>query len=78
MLEMDWTVRYFKHYANKWHALEKDGKSEGHKCYAARTEAMWDKFAEVSKICFDEAMQEELVVKDTNLPIPSLDDGIYM
>ena len=47
--EMLWTVLTFLHHAKQWKEREAQSAREGlrgHQAYAARQEAMWNKFAE--------------------------------
>lgn len=54
--EMDWTVRFFKHKAGQWTDRRSKAVADGlpgHACYAARQEAMWNKFAVQAQEQFD-------------------------
>lgn len=77
MLEMDWTVRYFQYYARKWRELRNTDRTEGHVCYAARTEAMWTNFAARAQRCFDKALENDFLVEATPL-VPLLDETVYV
>lgn len=59
-LEMDWTVRYFRHYAEKWAGRKILAISPGHNCYAAKTEAMWAMFALRAYDAFSKSLQAEV------------------
>jgi hypothetical protein len=59
--EMEWTVLFFKNRARRWGKL-KDGTDgglrPGHRCYAARQEAMWERFAEQAAELFHKVQLE--------------------
>lgn len=44
--EMEWTLRYFRHEANKWQDRANDSDHEGYKMYAFREADMWEALAE--------------------------------
>lgn len=77
MLEMEWTERYFQYQARKWERLRNTARTEGHVCYVARTEAMWDSFAERARSCFEKALEDEIIL-DTIPLVPSLDETVYL
>ena len=39
--EMECTVRFFRTYAEKWEGWGAGAPSAGHRCYAAKQQAMW-------------------------------------
>jgi hypothetical protein len=57
---MDWTVRYFRHYAEKWGDRKNLAISPGHDCYAAKTEAMWATFSTRAYDSFSKALQADV------------------
>lgn len=76
MLEMEWTVRYYRYQSARWAALGERNPAPGHVCYAARTEAMWLSFADRAEICFEKALNDIQVPVTSTLP-SSVDDLIY-
>jgi hypothetical protein len=54
--EMDWTVRYFQHQAEKWGERADSAKEKslrGHSAYALKQKWIWEQFASRAKDAFD-------------------------
>lgn len=77
MLEMDWTVRYFRHCGQTWAERRNVSRTDGRACYAARTEAMWNRFADRARRCFDKALEGDFAVDVTQV-VPLLDETVYV
>lgn len=43
--EMEWTVRYFRHEANRWSRRKTAVDTSGHHAFAVQMERMWTRFA---------------------------------
>ncbi|KAF8957920.1 hypothetical protein BDZ97DRAFT_1591460, partial [Flammula alnicola] len=55
--EMQWTVRWYVHMAEKWKA-RRDPEvevSRGHRAYAEKQMAMWNELGRVSEVIFSNA-----------------------
>lgn len=56
--EMEWTVRYFHHQAERWSKRKSAIDTAGHLAYALRMESMWTRFATRSMEVFSATRQK--------------------